>query len=191
MSSFIPTEDQIRAQFVTSLMEYFKIDENITLRAHIFDLVREIRPSQYRDFLRRLSLRQMPYKNGFEKIALVSSEFEEETLTIVEKEAQERTAKLHSLVYDLRRQLSEVRDPDKSALERFEHIRFTSIKLQGTETLLLDKTDINVIKVLTKQWLYDYVSLDRSLFNARVIHEYSSEIILRDFANKTTRLISN
>lgn len=189
--SFTPTEEQIRAQFVTSLMEYFKIEENVTLRAHVADLIRNIRPQQYREFFRRLSLRQMPYKNGFEKIALIAAEFDEDTLTIVEQEAIDRTNKLHSLVYDLRRMISEVRDPNKSALERFELIRFTSLKLQGAETLLLDKTDINVIKTLTKQWLYDYVSLDRSLFNARVTREYSSEIIRRDFANNTPRLLSN
>ena len=62
-----PTEDQIRAQFVTSLMEYFKIEEDINLRAHISDLVRHIHPSQYREFFRRLSSRPMPYKSGFEK----------------------------------------------------------------------------------------------------------------------------
>lgn len=175
-----PTEDQIRAQFVTSLMEYFKIEEDINLRAHVADLVRNLQMGQYREFFRRLSLREMPYKSGFEKIALIASEFEEETLTPIDQEAKERAEKLYTLMYDIRRDVSLVRDGEKSALERFEQIRFTSIKRQGEENPLLDETDINVVKVLTKKWIYDYVSLDRSLFEARVIHEYRNEILRRE-----------
>ncbi len=175
-----PTEDQIRTQFVTSLMEYFKIEEDINLRAHVADLVRTIHPSQYREFFRRLSLREMPYKNGFEKIALIAEEFETQALTPIDQEAQERAENLYRLMYDIRRDVSLVRDGEKSALERFEAIRFTSIKHVNEEKLLLDETDINVVKVLTKRWIYDYVSLDRSLFSSRVTHEYRNEILRRE-----------
>ena len=181
-----PTEDQIRAQFVTSLMEYFKIEEDINLRAHVSDLVRHIHPSQYREFFRRLSLREMPYKNGFEKIALISEEFENETLTPIDQEAQERAQKLYTLMYDIRRDVSLVRDGEKSALERFEAIRFTSIRREGEDRALLDETDINVVKTLTKKWIYDYVSLDRSLVEARVLHEYRNEILRRERENNET-----
>jgi len=175
-----PTEDQIRTQFVTSLMEYFKIEEDINLRAHVADLVRTIHPSQYREFFRRLSLRKMPYKNGFEKIALIAEEFETQTLTPIDEEAQKRAENLYRLMYDIRRDVSLVRDGEKSALERFEAIRFTSIKHANEEKPLLDETDINVVKAVTKRWIYDYVSLDRSLFEARVIHEYRNEILRRE-----------
>lgn len=175
-----PTEDQIRAKFVTSLMEYFKIEEDINLRAHIADLVRHIHPSQYREFFRRLSLREMPYKNGFEKIALIAEEFESQALTPIDQEAQERAEMLYTLMYDIRRDVSLVRDSEKSALERFEAIRFTSIRHAGEEKALLDETDINVVKTLTKKWIYDYVSLDKSLFEARVVHEYRNEILRRE-----------
>lgn len=175
-----PTEDQIRAKFVTSLMEYFKIEEDINLRAHIADLVRHIHPSQYREFFRRLSLREMPYKNGFEKIALIAEEFESQALTPIDQEAQKRAEVLYTLMYDIRRDVSLVRDSEKSALERFEGIRFTSIRHAGEEKALLDETDINVVKTLTKKWIYDYVSLDKSLFEARVVHEYRNEILRRE-----------
>lgn len=175
-----PTEDQIRAKFVTSLMEYFKIEEDINLRAHIADLVRHIHPSQYREFFRRLSLREMPYKNGFEKIALIAEEFESQALTPIDQEAQQRAEMLYTLMYDIRRNVSLVRDSEKSALERFEAIRFTSIRHAGEEKALLDETDINVVKTLTKKWIYDYVSLDKSLFEARVVHEYRNEILRRE-----------
>lgn len=175
-----PTEDQIRAKFVTSLMEYFKIEEDINLRAHIADLVRHIHPSQYREFFRRLSLREMPYKNGFEKIALIAEEFESQALTPIDQEAQQRAEMLYTLMYDIRRDVSLVRDSEKSALERFEAIRFTSIRHAGEEKALLYETDINVVKTLTKKWIYDYVSLDKSLFEARVVHEYRNEILRRE-----------
>jgi len=175
-----PTEEQIRAQFVTSLMEYFKIEEDINLRAHIADLVRNIDRTQYREFFRRLSSRDMPFKNGFEKIAQIAAEFETQALTPIDKEAQDRADALYHLMYDLRREITLTRDPGKSALERFEQIRFTSIKKRGEERPLLDETDINVVKALGKKWIYDYVSLDRSLFEARVLHEYRTEIIRRE-----------
>lgn len=181
-----PTEDQIRTQFVTSLMEYFKIEEDINLRAHVADLVRTIHPAQYREFFRRLSSRQMPYKSGFEKIALIAEEFEGEMVTPIDQEAQERAQKLYALMYDVHRDVSLVRDGEKSALERFEQIRFTSIKRIGEEKPLLDETDINVVKALTKRWIYDYVSLDRSLFETRVTHEYRNEILRRERSKNDT-----
>jgi hypothetical protein len=174
------TEEQIRAQFVTSLMEYFKIEEDINLRAHVADLVRTIHPSQYREFFRRLSAGVMPFKNGFEKIAKVAAEFEDESLTPIEQEARERTDKLYHLMYDLRRDVTLTRDSEKSALERFEAIRFTSIHRAGEEQPLLDQTDVNVVKTLGKRWIYDYVSLDRGLFEARVMSEYTNEILRRE-----------
>lgn len=174
------TEEQIRAQFVTSLMEYFKIEEDINLRAHVADLVRTIHPSQYREFFRRLSAGGMAFKNGFEKIAKVAAEFEDESLTPIEQEARERTDKLYHLMYDLRRNVTLTRDSEKSALERFEAIRFTSIHRAGEEQSLLDQTDVNVVKILGKRWIYDYVSLDRGLFEARVMREYTNEILRRE-----------
>ena len=167
-------------------MEYFKIEEDINLRAHVADLVRTIQPSHYREFFRRLSSRSMPYKSGFEKISLIAEEFEGEMLTPIEQEAQERAQKLYALMYDLHREISLVRDGEKSALERFESIRFTSIKRQGEEKSLLDETDINVVKALSKRWIYDYVSLDRSLFETRVTHEYRNEILRRERDKNTT-----
>lgn len=83
-------------------------------------------------------------------------------------------------MYDIRRDVSLVKDSEKSALERFEQIRFTSIKKVGEEGTLLDETDINVVKILTKRWIYDYVSLDRSLFEGRVMQEYRNEILRRE-----------
>ncbi len=175
-----PTEDQIRTKFVTSLMNYFKIEEDVFLRSHIDELIRPIGTNRYSSFLNRLSSRDMPYKTAFEKIALIASEFEDEALSPIDQEAQERTQKLYTMMYDIRRDVSLVRDGDKSALERFEQIRFTSIKRLGEEKALLDETDINVVKTLTKRWIYDYVSLDRSLFEARVVHEYRNEILRRE-----------
>jgi len=181
-----PTEDQIRTKFVTSLMNYFKIEEDVFLRSHIDELIRPIGSSRYSSFLNRLSSREMPYKTAFEKIALIADEFESESLTPSDQEAQERAQKLYALMYDLHRDISLVRDGEKSALERFEAIRFTSIKRHGEEKSLLDETDINVVKILTKKWIYDYVSLDRGLFEARVIHEYRSEILRRERDKNST-----
>lgn len=180
MQRHTPTEEQIRSQFITSLMEYFKIEEDINLRAHVADLVRAISPSQYREFFRRLSSRPMPFKSGFEKIALIAQEFEEETLTPIDREAAERAEKLYRLMYDVRQQIVLQRDTELSAVERFEQIRFTSIRRTDSEAPLLDATDINVIRTLTKRWIYDYVSLDRGLFEVRVTHEYRNEILRRE-----------
>ena len=181
-----PTEDQIRAKFVTSLMNYFKIEEDVFLRSHIDEMIRPISSNRYSSFLNRLSSREMPYKTAFEKIALIAEEFENDTLTPIDQEAQERAQKLYTLMYDLHRDISLVRDGDKSALERFEAIRFSSIKRQGEEKSLLDETDINVVKILTKKWIYDYVSLDRGLFETRVTHEYRNEILRRERSKNTT-----
>lgn len=181
-----PTEDQIRTKFVTSLMNYFKIEEDVFLRSHIDEMIRPISSNRYSSFLNRLSSRDMPYKTPFEKIALIAEEFEEESLTPIDQEAQERAQKLYTLMYDLHRDITLVRNGEKSALERFEAIRFTSIKRTGEDRAILDETDINVVKILTKKWIYDYISLDRGLFEARVTHEYRNEILRRERDKNTS-----
>jgi hypothetical protein len=172
MQTYIPTDDQIRTQFVTSLMNYFKIDEDVFLRSHIDELIRPISTSRYSEFLRRLSSRDFAYKTGIEKISVIAHELLEEQRSPLELEAQKRAQKLYALMYDLRRTVTDEKNSEKSALERFENIRFTSIKEAGSAEALLDTLDIEVIRTLTKRWIYDYVSLDRGLFEGRVAHEY-------------------
>ncbi|HEX5709984.1 MAG TPA: hypothetical protein VFX68_01460 [Sulfuricurvum sp.] len=180
MQPFTPTDDQIRAQFVTSLMNYFKIEEDVFLRSHIDELIRPISTSRYSEFLRRLSSRDFAYKTGIEKISLIASELLEEQRSPLELEAHERTQKLYALMYDLRRSITDVKNSEQSAAERFENVRFTSIKRSDSTEPILDSLDIDVIRILSKRWIYDYVSNDRGLFEARVEHEYLTLLIERE-----------
>lgn len=177
MQPFTPTDDQIRTQFVTSLMNYFKIEEDVFLRSHIDELIRPISTARYSEFLRRLSSRDFAYKTGIEKISLIAHELYEEQLSPLEAQAHERGQKLYALMYDLRRNITEVKNSEHSAAERFENVRFTSIKHADSSEPLLDSLDIDVIRLLTKRWIYDYVSNDRGLFEARVEHEYLTLLI--------------
>lgn len=185
MEHYTPTNDQIRTQFVSSLMNYFKIDEDVFLRSHIDELIRPISVTRYSDFLRRLSTRNLPFKTGIEKIALIAQELTEEQLSPLAQEARERTQKLYNLMYDLRRSITEQRNAQHSALARFENVMFTSIKRADSEELLLDSLDIDVIRNVTKQWIYDYVTLDRGLFEARIEREYSDLLLERERAKNT------
>ncbi|MCX6072783.1 MAG: hypothetical protein NTY39_00485 [Campylobacterales bacterium] len=179
MQKYTPTDDQIRTQFVTSLMNYFKIDEDVFLRSHIDELIRPISTNRYSEFLRRLSSRDFPYKTGIEKISLIAHELLEEQRSPLELEAHMRGEKLYTLMYDLRRSITDERNREQSALERFENVRFTSIKESSSTEPLLDSLDIEVIRTLTKRWIYDYVSLDRGLFEGRVAHEYALLLLER------------
>ncbi|MDD5386006.1 MAG: hypothetical protein PHQ22_02300 [Sulfuricurvum sp.] len=193
MQPFTPTDDQIRTQFVTSLMNYFKIEEDVFLRSHIDELIRPISTARYSEFLRRLSSRDFAYKTGIEKISLIAHELVEEQLSPLETQAHERTQKLYALMYDLRRNITEIKNSESSAAERFENVRFTSIKHADSSEPLLDTLDIDVIRLLTKRWIYDYVSNDRGLFEARVEHEYLTLLIEQErlsrqpFIAKTTK----
>lgn len=180
MQHYTPTDDQIRAQFVTSLMNYFKIDEDVFLRSHIDELIRAISISRYSEFLRRLSTRNLAFKTGIEKISLIAQEMLEEQRSPLEHQAHERSQKLYQLMYDLRRRISEEKNSDHSALERFENIRFTSIKQANSQEPLLDSLDIDVVRILTKRWIYDYVSNDRGLFELRCNQEYLKALIERE-----------
>lgn len=190
MEHFTPTNDQIRAQFVSSLMNYFKIEEDVFLRSHIDELIRPIAVTRYSDFLHRLSTRTLAFKTGIEKIALIAQELIEEQLSPLAQEAKERTQKLYNLMYDLRRSITEERNAQHSALARFENVKFTSIKRADSAELLLDSLDIDVIRNVTKQWIYDYVTLDRGLFEARIEREYTDLLLERERA-KNTQSISH
>ncbi|MDD5211186.1 MAG: hypothetical protein PHV62_02135 [Sulfuricurvum sp.] len=191
MEHFTPTNDQIRSQFVSSLMNYFKIEEDVFLRSHIDELIRPISVTRYSDFLHRLSTRAMPFKSGIEKIALIAQELTEEQLSPLAQEARERTQKLYNLMYDLRRSITEERNAQHSALARFENVKFTSIKRADSQELLLDSLDIDVIRNVTKQWIYDYVTLDRGLFEARIEREYNDLLIEQERAKHSHSIAHN
>lgn len=184
MQAYVPTDDQIRSQFITSLMNYFKIEEDVFLRSHIDELIRPISVTKYSDFLHRLSTRQFPFKTGIEKIALIAQEILSEQRSPLEQEAKERTQKLYDLMYDLRRSITEVKGSTQSALERFENVRFTSLRRSDSQDPLLDSLDIDLIRIITKRWIYDYVAFDRGLFEARVEHEYI-QLLLEQERNRS------
>lgn len=185
MEHFTPTNDQIQAKFVNSLMNYFKIEEDVFLRSHILELIRPLNTDCYGDFLHRLSTRSFAFKTGIERIALIAQELTEEQLSPLVQEARERTQKLYNLMYDLRRSITEERNAQQSALVRFENVKFTSIKRADSAQPLLDSLDIDVIRNVTKKWIYDYVTLDRGLFEARIEREYSDLLLERARAKET------
>jgi hypothetical protein len=177
MNTYIPTDDQIRTQFVTSLMNYFKIDEDVFLRSHIDELVRPIPASGYSEFLRLLSSGDFTYKTGVEKISLVAHQLYDKLRSPLQIQAHERTQKLTSLMYDLRRLISETKNSEKSALERFENVRFTTIKHPNSTENILDELDIEAVKILTKKWIYDHITSDRGIFELKVADTYLTLLI--------------
>lgn len=198
MQAYIPTDDQIRSQFVSSLMNYFKIEEDVFLRSHIDELIRPISVTKYSDFLHRLSTRPLLFKTGIEKIALIAQEILAEQRSPLEEEARARTQKLYDLMYDLRRSITEVKGSEYSAVERFENVRFTSLRRSNSEEPLLDRLDIELIRCVTKRWIYDYVAFDRGLFEVRVQHEYirlllerERDLSLQSIASTTAKVIGH
>jgi hypothetical protein len=158
-------------------MNYFKIDEDVFLRSHIDELIRPIPASRYSEFLRRLSSGDFAYKTGVEKISLVAHELYENLRSPLEIEAHGRTQKLTTLMYDLRRQISETKDGEISASQRFENVRFSTIKHPDLSQNLLDSLDIEVVKILTKKWIYDHITDDRGLFEIKVFKIYLSQLL--------------
>ena len=191
MEHFTPTNDQLQSKFVNALMNYFKIEEDVFLRSHILELIRPLNTDCYSNFLHRLSTRAMPFKSGIEKIALIAQELSQEQLSPLVQEARERTQKLYNLMYDLRRSITEQRNAQHSALARFENVKFTSIKRADSQELLLDSLDIDVIRNVSKQWIYDYVTLDRGLFEARIEREYAYLLIEQERAKNSQRIAHN
>jgi hypothetical protein len=180
MKPFTPTEDQIRTQFVTSLMNYFKIEEDVFLRSHIDELIRPLQTNLYKEFLHRLSSREFAYKTGIEKISTIAHELYSEQCSPLERQAQERAGKLYILMYDLRRVIVEQRDEKKSALERFENVAFTSLRPSVHGEPFLDSVDIDAVRILTKRWIYDTIALDRGIFDARVTQTYLELLIKQE-----------
>jgi len=157
----------IKTQFVTSLMNYFKIEEDINLRAHIDDITQPINRSDYREFFRRLSAGTMSFKNPFEKISLVAMSF-----TQTEKKEDKSAKNLYDLMYELRKNIILAQDAEGSAQERFEAIYISKIKDKNTGEFLLNTEDIDVIRNLGKHWIFDNVAGDKSYFLNVVNAEY-------------------
>jgi len=157
----------IKTQFVTSLMQYYKIEEDINLRAHIADLTSEIHRSQYREFFRRLSAGNMSFMNPFEKIYAVAESFKEAAFT------ENKSAKhLYDLMYELRKNIILSENTEGSAQERFENIHISKIKDKNSGEYLLNAEDIEVIRNLGKRWIFDNVAGDKSYFLQILTAEY-------------------
>ena len=180
-------EQNIKAQFVNSLMEYFKIEEDINLRGHIADLVRNIDKSQYREFLRRLSGGNMTYKTAFEKIALVAESFEEELKNMLFSDVKRRVKQLYDIMYELHRQISQ-KNEGNDALESFCNVYFSKIKDKNSDKVLFDTLDIEVIRDVTKEWIFNTVVFDKSLFMLKVENSYKNCILIEHNAIKNVAL---
>ncbi len=163
----LQTERNIKIQFVASLMEYFKIEEDLNLRAHIADLTDNVKRTQYREFFRRLSAGNMPFKNPYEKISIVAKSLD--TTPVIEDESAK---KLYNLMYDLRKNIIFDKNSKGSAEERFKAVYISKIKNKNTGELLLNSDDIDVIRNLGKQWIFENVAGDKSYFLNVVNAEY-------------------
>ena len=178
----------IKDQFVTSLMNYFKIDEDINLRAHIADLTQLIEANQYREFFRRLSTSSFEYKMAYEKIALVVQSFEDERIHSLFAGVKERVKKLYDVMYELHKMIVLDENSEIPAKERFNHVYFAKLRDKNSNELILDDLDIDVIKNITKEWIFDHVSYDKSLFIDRVELEYKNAIISRQQTENSSEL---
>ncbi|MEA2110884.1 MAG: hypothetical protein U9P71_02425 [Campylobacterota bacterium] len=181
----------IKEQFVTSLMNYFKIEEDINLRAHIADLTQSIEANQYREFFRRLSTSVFEYKTAYEKIALVVQSFEDERIASLFSGVKERVKKLYDVMYELHKMIILDETSITSALERFLHVYFAKLRDKSSNKLVLDALDIEVIKNITKEWIFNHVSYDKSLFLERVELEYKNVIIARQQQEQSYELSNN
>jgi len=181
-------EANIRNQFVTSLMEYFKIEEDINLRSHISDLIRNVDRTQFREFLRRLSAGDMPYKSAFEKIALVAQSLENEMLDSLFGDVKRQSKYLYDLMYDLHRKVLFESDNDEDAKGKFENIYFAKIKDKNSNKLLLSSRDLKVVKAVGKVWIFDHVAFDKSLFLQRIEQEYKNQIMQEERSNAAPQL---
>ncbi len=181
----------IKDQFVTSLMNYFKIDEDINLRAHIADLTQNIEANQYREFFRRLSTSVFEYKMAYEKIALVVQSFEDERIASLFSGVKERVKKLYDVMYELHKMIILDETSTAPAQERFNHVYFAKLRDKSSDELILDTLDIEVIKNITKVWIFNHVSYDKSLFLERVELEYKNVIISKQQQEQSYELSNN
>lgn len=183
-------EANIRHQFVSSLMEYFKIEEDINLRAHINDLVRHIDRTQYREFFRRLSSGNMPYKNSFEKVAAVAATFETETLELIFNDVKRQSKYFYDVMYELHKMLILAHNDELKVRAAFSNIRFDKLKDKNSNKLLFSPKDLAVLALLGASWVYDHISFDKSLFLEHVEQAYRQETLREQQHSKDQKMKS-
>jgi hypothetical protein len=120
---------------------------------------------------------QFEYKMAYEKIALVVLSFEEEELKELFKDVKTRVKKLYDVMYELHKMIILDEDASLPAKERFLHVYFARLRHKDSNEPILDALDIEVVKNITKAWIFDHVSYDKSLFLERVEMEYKNAIV--------------
>ncbi len=161
-------QEQIKEKFVDSLMNYYKIEEDLFLRQHIAEMTQHIDPKQYREFFATLSNSEMPYKNPFEKIAQVARKFD---ASVSDEGSTKRAKYIYDVMYELHKNII-LQEDSTPATERFEQIYISRIRDKKSGELLLNAEDIEVIRNVGKRWIFENVAGDKSYFLNTIQSEY-------------------
>lgn len=161
-----------------TLKQTFKLPDTVTSDSFIERQIRKLSLNQYERFLEILtSDPAMQFKTALEKIVsaikIVQNEFKEKN----KGEIATRIENIYNVVYALKAQITSIKNVEKSAVERFENVKFTTIMIG--EKNVFDEIDIEVIRRCGKQWFYDHVNYDRGIFNRRLESEYLMILIER------------
>lgn len=172
-------EDKTRDAFMQIIFQTYKISDSLGNVNIVEKKLRKIKLKDYELLMDIMATDpRMDYKVGVEKVIkgvkILLSEYSESRLDLF----LERAERIYNIMYAIKAQVTSIKDQTATSSERFERIKFTTIKGSGSGELLLDKLDIETIKSVGKSWIYNSVNSDKQLFVSRIAREARAQFIL-------------
>lgn len=167
-----PSEDNIRAAYVSHLISRFKLDNNVFARGDILTILEPIKTSQFQEFSLRLSQGDFPYLDAYQRIERVARSFQSD----YEHGIFADVDKMASLFYEKFRALYNITlEPGIDHKQKFVTINLQTVTADGAP--MFSAMELEIARRITPERIYDMVTFDLTMFKARVTSEMKTYIL--------------
>jgi len=135
-------------KLIEAIRVKLNIADNIYINMEIEGYIKDINPSDYMEFFSELSGDKFAYKQGMDRVAIVSASFNERKRAKLNRNVSSKANELANKLLTVKQQVE----------DKYEHLKFDAIKLDGellfknNELMVLSKIDMNdLMSVIDKQ----------------------------------------
>ena len=128
-------------KLIEAIREKLNISDNLYINMEIEGYLEHVDPLDYKDFFTDLSGDKFAYKNGMDRVAIVSDSYKERKVALINRNVKTKANMLADKLYTLKQQVN----------NNYEHIKYNEITLTGEnflcpkELMVIEKIDMNLM----------------------------------------------
>lgn len=106
---------------IEAIREKLGLKDNPFINAEIQSYLEELHPKEYMEFFKALSGDKFAYKNGLDRVAIVSASFKERKQAKINRNTKSKANVLASKLYELKMNCG----------DKYEHIKYDAVKVDN------------------------------------------------------------